>query len=132
MAKIWFSKGYKYQLKRDYHHILHFDTECFAVSPFLSLSGRDLKIRRGYAWDGASGPTWDDKTNYRGSLVHDALYQLMQMDLLPRVFQVEADEELALVCIEDGMWKTRARVWEKAVNRFGKRHTMKVRKLYSA
>jgi hypothetical protein len=33
---------------------------------------------KGYAWNGPSGPTLDTRNFMRGSLVHDALYQLMR------------------------------------------------------
>jgi hypothetical protein len=60
-----------------------------------------LAIHRGYAWDGASGPTFDDKTNMRASLVHDALYQLMREKLLSRSYRKYADELLRDMIIED-------------------------------
>ena len=41
-----------------------------------------LIIKRSYAWDGPSGPTIDTKNFMRGSLVHDALYQLMRHEHL--------------------------------------------------
>lgn len=43
----------------------------------LTVDG-DLSIRRGYSWDGPSGPTIDTGTFMRGSLVHDFLYQLLR------------------------------------------------------
>ena len=36
----------------------------------------------GYMWDGPSGPMRDTPTAMRGSLVHDAFYQLLRMGLL--------------------------------------------------
>ena len=35
-----------------------------------------LHIRRGYMWDGPSGPTYDSKGLMIGSLVHDVGYQM--------------------------------------------------------
>jgi hypothetical protein len=41
----------------------------------------------------------------RGSLVHDALYQLMRLGHLdPAVDRVAADKTLRVLCLEDGMW----------------------------
>lgn len=78
-----------------------------------------LRILKHYAWDGASGPTWDDKTNMRASLVHDALYQLMRENLLDRKFRKYADQLFRDMCIQDGMGKFRAWYYYQAVRIFG-------------
>lgn len=67
-----------------------------------------LTIKKGYTWDGPSGPTFDTKTFMRGSLVHDALYQLMREEILPNSARKRADEILRNICLEDGMSKARA------------------------
>ena len=54
----------------------------------------------------------------RGSLVHDALYQLMREGLLDLGWRETADQELRRVCLEDGMSAIRAWWVYKAV-RFG-------------
>lgn len=56
-----------------------------------------------YAWDGPSGPTIDTPNFMRGSLFHDALYQLMREGLLPQSCRKAADELLRVHCREDGM-----------------------------
>jgi len=89
-------------------------------TPFISLTRSGLlTIKAGYAWNGASGPTIDSKCSMRGSLVHDALYQLMGIypDLLK--FRLYADELLFIICKQDGMSAVRAWLWKKAVNGFG-------------
>jgi hypothetical protein len=53
---------------------------------FFSKRGDTLIIRVGYCWDGPSGPTIDDETNIRASLVHDALYQALKERLIPYSF----------------------------------------------
>lgn len=58
---------------------------------------------KGYAWDGPSGPIIDAKSTMRGSLVHDALYQLMREGHLGVEHRVMADKTLILLCQEDGM-----------------------------
>lgn len=83
--------------------------------------GHFLGVSCSYAWDGASGPTWDDKTNMRASLVHDALYQLMREELLDRKHRKYADELFRKMCIEDGMGKFRAWYYYRAVRIFGAR-----------
>ena len=107
---IKYKGGYKYQLVSDY-------TEQVAILPsnnvqdsFLSLSTNGhLTIRSGYAWDGPSGPTIDTKNFMRGSLVHDALYQLMRLGLISASHREAADLELRRICREDGMSAIRAR-----------------------
>jgi len=74
----------------------------------ISRNGR-LKIKTGYAWDGPSGPTLDTKNFMRGTLIHDALYQLMREGYIAQHQRKRADEILWEVCREDGM--SRARAW---------------------
>ncbi len=99
--------GYRYQLHEDEV----FRTRITTVDPiethFISLQpGGTLTVRRGYAWDGASW-AFDTPSFMRGSLAHDALYQLMRMGLLDNRWRAYADEELLTICKEDGMWAPR-------------------------
>lgn len=131
-------KRWKYQLTDSHVHRLHF-SEAFGelVSPFgerggakthlvasvpgqldLYSDGR-LVIAKDYAWDGPSGPTINSESSMRGSLVHDALYQLIREGLLPASLKPTCDWELAEICIEDGMWRWRARAWEFMLVQFG-------------
>jgi len=111
MTNVSYKQGYKYQLAEDY---------VVNVSPILpddpvntgyiclNLLGQ-LTIRKGYAWDGPSGPTVDTLNFMRGSLVHDALYQLMRGGHLDHQTQRDlADRLLRHMCREDGMWWLRA------------------------
>ena len=115
---IVYSGGYKFQLRQTY--------ELFVIArpaerinlEFISLTVNGLlTIKRGYAWDGASGPGIDTKTIMRGSLVHDALYQLMREGGLAQTWRKAADKELRRICLEDGMWKVRAWWVYRAVRR---------------
>lgn len=78
-----------------------------------------LLVRTGYAWDGASGPTWDTKSSMRSSLGHDVLYQMMREGLLPHEEFHPANEFLRDQSIADGMWKWRADYWFESVEDFG-------------
>ncbi|MEJ2766601.1 DUF1353 domain-containing protein [Photobacterium sp. MCCC 1A19761] len=80
---------------------------------FLKLDSKgNLHIKRGYAWDGPSGPVVDTKENMRASLVHDALYQLMRNEFLdPDVYKDEADKIFEKICIEDGVLEEIAHVY---------------------
>ncbi len=87
---------------------------------YLAQDGM-LTIKHGYAWDGPSGPTFDTKTFMRGSLVHDALYQLMREGRIPLDRRGEADELLREICEADGMNGIRAAYVFWAVDTFGKK-----------
>lgn len=87
----------------------------------LHLDGL-LIIKKGYAWDGPSGPTIDTPSFMRGSLVHDAFYQLMREGLLDLSWRPEVDVLLRDHCIEDGMSRWRARIVRWGVARFGEKH----------
>lgn len=110
MKFIRYSSGYKYQLEEDFD----IQTSITPVTPggnrfvSMSLSGV-LHVSAGYAWDGPSGPTLDTTDFMRGSLVHDALYQLMQEGILSKDFHRKAaDQLLRKICLEDGMPAIRA------------------------
>jgi hypothetical protein len=111
MAKpsIQYKSGYKYQLHNEHQVKVSIKTEKDvptkdAARSYLELkTDRTLIIKRGYAWDGPSGPTIDTRNFMRGSLVHDALYQLMRSGDIDQKFRKDADVELRKICREDGM-----------------------------
>ena len=117
---IKYKKGYKYQLVERWSISTDLRPDHIVVlNPFLFLDvDGKLCIQAGYAWDGPSGPAIDTKNFMRGSLVHDALYQLMRENLLSFSFRKQADEELNRICLEDGMSKLRA-WWVYQGVRFG-------------
>lgn len=101
---------YKYQLRETYTVFISIKPSVPILTQYIDLytDGR-LVIKEGYAWDGPSGPTIDTQTFMRGSLVHDALYQLMRENYLSRIeYREEADKILRQLCLEDGMWCIRA------------------------
>ncbi len=76
---------------------------------YLSLSPNgQLRIKHGYCWDGPSGPAIDSRNFMRGSLIHDALYQLIREGVLCNTDRKRADRILREVCLQDGMSKLRA------------------------
>ena len=81
-----------------------------------------LTLRKGYAWDGPSGPTIDTADSMRGSAGHDALYQLIELGLIPDRLRIHADADLRTWCMDDGMSELRANAWYKAVRIFGGSH----------
>jgi len=85
MECISYKKGYKYQLVEESSTdipILPANDIKSKPDYIVLTSQRNIKIKKGYAWDGPSGPTIDTLNFMRGSLVHDALYQLMREDHL--------------------------------------------------
>jgi hypothetical protein len=118
---IQYKEGYKYQLHSSYDAYISLKPKSDIITPFIHLyhTGR-LVIGAGYAWDGPSGPTVDTLNFMRGSLVHDALYQLMRMEHLPQSDRKQADKILRDMCKEDGMSSARAWWVYKGVRMGGK------------
>lgn len=114
-------KNYKYQLMEAYS----LSIDIFPAAPVstlyidLSVEGL-LTIKKNYAWDGPSGPTLDTNDFMRGSLIHDALYQLMRGKYLDISERDKADRLLQTLCREDGMTPFRAWYVYKGVSLFGK------------
>lgn len=110
MECISYKKGYKYQLYQA--HVI--ETGIVPALPvnttFIGLSKEgQLTIKMGYAWDGPSGPAIDTRNFMRGSLVHDALYQLLREGHLKGdAVRKDADRLLRKICKEDGMTSLRA------------------------
>ncbi len=111
MECIAYKKGYKYQIVEDYATDIDIKPDHDIDIHFISLTlDGHLTVKKGYAWDGPSGPTIDTRNFMRGSLVHDALYQLMREKKLNKeLHRKPADKLLRQMCKEDGMWAVR--VW---------------------
>jgi len=123
MGKVYFKSGYKYQLVETYEVKTRLEMKGLnIITKFINLySNGVLQIKEGYAWDGASGPAIDTKTIIPGSLVHDALYQLMRQGHLEPEYRDQVDRELKRCCLKAGMCKARAWWVYKAVRSFAKR-----------
>ena len=137
MSKLHYKKGYKYISDKQYHQHISIRPQKSISNSFISISpDGQLVIKRCYAWDGASGPTVDTSSSMRPSIVHDALYQLIREGLLPEKYRDEADKIFYDMCIEDGMWKFRAKYWhycmKKGYSMFKKSLEKKAKKVYIA
>lgn len=122
MTSIYYKNGFKYQLAEEYSYETGIVPSKAIRTEYISLhmDGKII-IQKGYAWDGPSGPTVDTRNFMRGSLIHDALYQLMrERHLDPNVYRDEADQLLKKMCIEDGMWRIRAWSVYRAVKLFAR------------
>ena len=113
---------YKYQLAEGYEINISINPKADIKTEFINLDrSGNLLIKKGYAWDGPSGPVKDTKENLRASLVHDALYQLMRYkNLNTRTHRKAADQIFKELCKKDGVSKFRASVYYKALRKFGK------------
>lgn len=125
--RVWYGKGYKYQLKHGF--IVQTPFKGRAATLFARDGGLPwiilyddglLFVREGYAWDGASGPTFDTENSFRGALAHDALYHLLREGKLSQSDRELADKFLRQLLIEDGMWRARAALWFRGVDWFAK------------
>mgnify|MGYP000297565203 CR=1 FL=1 len=134
MKKIIYRAGYKYQLMKTGTIRTDAYPSQAIQTPFIDLdSDGTLTIKVGYAWDGPSGPTVDTKNFMRGSLVHDALYQLMREGHLnENIHRPVADKLLRKLCREDGMTAVRAWWVYQAVKNFGKSSATVVREAITA
>ncbi len=118
-------RKYKYQLVGDYTVDVGIDGLAEDVdTDFITLTtGGLLTVRERYAWDGPSGPTFDTRSFMRGSLVHDALYQLMRQGHLDyTMYRKRADELLRSICVADGMSGFRAWYVYQAVRLFAEKN----------
>ena len=114
MSQITYRDEWKYLLKNDYVHQTKFSEIVFSTD-YISLDTDGLlTVKSGYAWDGPSG-----KNFIRGSLIHDALYQLIRIGYLGLSDRVYSDTLLRKICREDGMSWIRAWWVYRAVRVFG-------------
>ena len=101
-----------YKKKRKYKYLLHSEVlyrtgiqvpSPATLGPLEIETDGTLTIRPGYSWDGPSGPAIDTRKLMRGSLIHDALYQLMREEILDQHHRKRSDEILRDVCLENRM-----------------------------
>lgn len=123
------TSGFKYRLAADYHCKIGVYGRK-GGSPFLRLDDDGvLWFSAGYCWDGPSGPTIDTAGAMRPSLIHDGMYELIRLGVLPKEAKDLADEILRQEYIKDatrvvrydhaqylasktdGMWFEGARDW---------------------
>ena len=105
MKCISYKEGYKYQLVQNYEITIDIKSDKDITSDYIDFyQDGKLVIKKSYAWDGPSGPIIDTLNFIRGSLVHDALYQLMRDDYLNKdQYREQADQILQEFCKLDGM-----------------------------
>ena len=87
-----------------------------------------LSVKKGYAWDGASGPIINTRDTLVASLVHDVLYQAMRLNLIKSSKENRkiADKNFFEILKMNGVNSIRRKVWYFAVRLFGKKSTIKI------
>jgi hypothetical protein len=126
-----YSKGYLYQVKERIAIDTPIRTDSLmSIQGFVSLDehGR-LMIERGYAWNGNT-LFIDTENNMFSSLVHDAIYQLIQEGELDIKYKPAADRLLRDLMIEHGSWKATAYLFYYAVAIFGRIFVKNQKKIY--
>jgi len=62
-----------------------------------------LSLKKGFRWNGRSGGAIDTVSALRSSAFHDALYELIWLNVLPRQTRVLADRMMRMLDAEDGV-----------------------------
>lgn len=92
---IFYKADYKYQLSKDFSFNTSIMTKKNIKTDFIYLDmNGNLLVKKGYAWDGPSGPVIDTDKNMRASLVHDAIYHLMRNEHLIKNNNRKATDQL--------------------------------------
>ena len=117
---LYYVSGYKYQSRNDMiFQVFIYPAEDIVTDLIILRKDGWLWVGKYFAWDGCSGPTWDDATNMCAGLAHDALYALMRMGLISdSMWRPAADFQLRRIMLRDGALSIRAKYYEYAVNKF--------------
>ena len=118
---------YKFKVEENFSIELPFKIPDF-VHPYASLKDGILSVKKGYAWDGASGPIINTRDTLVASLVHDVLYQAMRLNLIKssKENRTIADKNFFEILKMNGVNSIRRKVWYLAVRLFGKKSTIKI------
>lgn len=87
-------RSYKYELAEDVSANLFGGPYPSFSHEYFEIKDNILTIRKGYCWDGASGPTIDTPATMLAGLVHDALYQAIREGFLSKSYKGSADKNL--------------------------------------
>lgn len=95
---------------------------------YCMVKNNIIYIKKGYAWDGASGPVFNTKNTLVASLVHDVLYQAQRLKLIEpsSINRKNADKNFFELLKYFGVNPIRRKIWYLAVRFFGKKSTTKI------
>lgn len=102
---VHYKTGYRHVLQKQYEQWVA-SAGIYPVEPGgnafvqLTIDGRMI-IREGYAWNGASGPAYNDVAFVRPSLGHDALCQLWELGVIDDAGRAAADRLLGKMLRHD-------------------------------
>ena len=118
---------YKFKVEENFSIELPFKIPDFE-HPYASSKDGILSVKRGYAWDGASGPIINTRDTLVASLVHNVLYQAMRLNLIKSSKENRkiADKNFFEILKMNGVNSIRRKVWYFAVRLFGKKSTIKI------
>ncbi len=113
-----------YHIKEQYSvYVPEFkDLCCFEEGPInnFSVIGGLFTFYPFHWWDGASGPAIDKVSNMRASLIHDAIYTLIELsELDEKKYRKIADRVFFRFLKEDGEIKPISLLYYKTVRMFG-------------
>ena len=118
-------RGYRYQVMDKFSIDVSgfFGSERLCISGFAYLENGSLRVSKGYAWDGPSGPVIHTKNWLKPSLVHDVFYQLIRNGFFPdpEKARAKADDLMLSMLRAEGMSRFRSWYSWKAVRIFGKK-----------
>ena len=115
---------YKFKVEENFSIKLPYKIPDFEHQ-YASSKDSILSVKRGYAWDGASGPIINTRDTLVASLVHDVLYQAMRLNLIKSNNENKkiADKIFFEILKMHGLNSIRRKVWYLAVRLFGKKST---------
>lgn len=118
-----FIDGFKYQVVNEFVIIIKdFKPSCNIIDEFCEFyTDGTLVIKRGFAWDGASGPTFDTKNSFIPSIVHDVFYRFIRKGFLDISVKTIADDIFYKMLRANGMCFIKAFMWYLGVHFFGKK-----------
>lgn len=93
-----------YILLEDYRIKTNLNSNLSIIHPYITLINGELTILSEYFWNGVTG-WFTTKSTLCASLIHDSLWQLMELGILPLSYKYEVDDIYRSIAIEDGGWR---------------------------
>ena len=118
---LFFVDGFRYQVEEDFIIIIEdFRPDTTIINEFFEFyTDGTLLIKRGFAWDGPSGPTIDTKNGHVAAIVHDVFYRCIRKGYLPLSIKPISDKIFYKLLRKKGMFVLRAYLWYLGVKLFG-------------
>lgn len=117
--RIAYRAGFKYQVETDCAFPVPELAGFFSEIDWAELRNGTLTVRKGFCWDGPSGPVADQLPFMPASVAHDALYRMLRRKVLPPDCRKAADEIYMRLLIEAGVPEIEARRQYDGLRLFG-------------